>query len=66
MDMTLFVDGVEVEAVGPSSLEVDLRGVDVSQVITELTSEALLAEMDIDEIYDFIKEYEEDLEGSDE
>lgn len=64
--MTLFVDGVEVEAVGPSSLEVDLRGVDVSQVITELTSEALLAEMDIDEIYDFIKEYEEDLEGSDE
>lgn len=60
MEMTIFADGVDINGVSSESVQVTLEGVDISQVIEEIGSDTLLSEMDIEEIKDFLNEYEDE------
>lgn len=60
MELTIFADGVDINAVSSESVQVTLEGVDISQVIEEVGSDTILAEMDLEEIYDYIREQEDE------
>lgn len=60
MEITLFTDNIDIDPISGDSVQVTLSGVDVSQVIEEVGSDTLLSEMDIEEIRDFLNEYEDE------
>lgn len=60
MEITIFADGVDINPISGESIQVTLEGVDISQVIEEVGSDTILAEMDLEEIYDYIREQEDE------
>lgn len=55
-DITLFADRVDVGGTPNGSVEVDLEGIDISQLVQEVGSDVLLSEIPREEIEEYLKE----------
>lgn len=52
----IYADNVDISPSGGGSLEVDLEGVDLSQLVSEIGFDVLLEEIGTKEINDWLKE----------
>lgn len=55
-DITLFADRADVGGMPNGTLEVDLEGIDMSQLVQEVGSDVLLSEIPREEIEEYLKE----------
>lgn len=57
MDISIYADGVDITPIR-ASLDVDLQGVDLSQLISEIGVEQLLSDIGVEEIKEWLSDKE--------
>jgi hypothetical protein len=62
MDISIFADSIEDISIVPGgqTLDISLTGIDLSQLIREIGSDALLEELDKDEIVEYLNHISEE------
>lgn len=56
----IYADNVEIVPSGGGSLDVDLEGVDLSQLIHEIGADVILEDIGVDEVKEWLKEKEDE------